>query len=346
MPVPTPPGNGEARPLAITGGWGAAAMVTQFRDHDPTVPLHYALSWEQPFTPFGLPPLTERTAERLQVELFISDWWTARSAPPFVVVSQGEHPDFQVQFEHGRSGLEVTRFATPRRRVAIHHLNLLRQGILASPDSYKRLEDHTVTVWFSNDGIPGAGLPPRQNEVTIRDALLEHLATLDPARLAGHHQTVTGAPGSGTSLQRFDRVRPGSDFYSACGFELAVAYSTRHTTHDVWAELARVARKHDYAGADRLLISVAAPVEPRGEVWPGDHVLWSIASEASAEWPNPPLLQHIEKVFVHNWWDGSIRRIYPDSDEVTSGQRYSPTFPVRRTRHDEVMGWSPTHPSR
>lgn len=339
FPLSRPPGSGTARAGSVPTRWGPIARFVEYTDHDPHVPLTLTTGWEVPFTPHGVPELSKDMAERLQLELYVHDWWEGLGSPPLLMVSKGEKPDFRVRTPNGEMGLDATRLTSEDRRRAHNLHGYIRAAIRNAPEDFRHLHGWLVTVWFAANQIPGAELPPARSDARTRDLVLQHLASLDPNFLTGHTQPVAGIPGGGTNLLRLGEWQPGTDFYRACGMELALAYSTEHREPEVWSEVARLARDHDYRGVDRLLISVGVPAAPYGESFPSDYLMWSVIPEGSP-WPNPPALDHIQTIDVHDWWLGSVTRVYPYHRVIVLARRSGPVIPIRqRADQGEPLGF-------
>lgn len=337
FPASRPPGKGTAHASSVPAPWGVIARSVDYTHTDPVIPMSSTIGWELPFTPHGVPALTKDMAERLQLELFAHDYWEGRGSIPMIMVSQGERPDFRVRTVSGESGLDVTRLTSSARRGAYGLHSRLRESVRRAPTGYRHLRGYLITVWYSANEIPGSELPPPHSDVRTRDLVLEHLQRLDPNDLGGHTQQVPGLPGGGTNVFRLGDWRPDSSFYQETGFELALAYSTEHTEADVWEEVSRLATNHDHDGVDRLLISVGVPTAPYGESFPADYLLWSLMPEA-AEWPNPPALEHIRTVDVHDWWLGSVTRIHPQNEVLAPPRRSGPVVPVQ-SEDGTRLGW-------
>lgn len=345
FPAAIPLGSGTARSGRIPGPWGPIATFLECSptnlDEDASVTL--ALEW--PFTPLGInPPLSKVMAEQLHLQLFTQDWWEGRGSPPFIMVEQADRPDFRVRNFYGDFGLDVTRLTSPLRRRAQDLFRHIRARVRADPQSFSRLRGQVVVLWFPDtEGGPGSGLPPARPDHATRDLMVRHLQRLDPLSVQSHVQECAGLPGAGTSVAPMTGLKPGTGFFDACGFELVFAYSTQHTAEDVWGEISRVAVQHDYEGCDKLVISVGTPAAPHGESTPADHLLWGVA-EPQGGWFNPPPLEHIRTIDVHDWWLGSITRLYPRWEVLAPARRSGPTFPVRPPGRytGPPIGWSVT----
>jgi len=132
----------------------------EYTDHDPHVPLTLTTGWEVPFTPHGVPELSKDMAERLQLELYVHDWWEGLGSPPLLMVSKGEKPDFRVRTPSGEMGLDATRLTSEDRRRAHNLHGYIRAAIRNAPEDFRHLHGWLVTVWFAANQIPGAELPP------------------------------------------------------------------------------------------------------------------------------------------------------------------------------------------
>lgn len=342
FPVAIPSGSGTARQGQIQGPWGPIATYLECTPVEAGRPGSVTLGLEWPFTPQGIsPPLTKTMAELLHVQLYVQDWWEGRGSPPFQIVEQGDRPDFQIRNYHGDFGLDVTRLTNSQRRQAQDLFAQVRSSIRRDAKSFSRLRGHVVAMWFPGGETPGIGLPPARRDGRTRDLLVRHLQQLDPRSSASHVHDVTGLPGAGTSFALMQGYHPATDFFEICGFELALVYSTSHETRDVWTEIARVALQHDYVGCHKLVISVGTPAAPHGEVTPADFLLWCVATQAGG-WPTPPKLEHIRTIDIHDWWTGSINRVYPTFDLLAPPRRNGPVFPIRPagTETEPPMGWT------
>jgi hypothetical protein len=342
FPMAVPAGNGTARSGRVPGPWGPIGKYLECTSNDASSSVSLTIGFEWPFTPHGVSSdLTKPMAEMLQLQLYVQDWWEGRGSPPFVLIEQGDRPDFRVRTLRGDLGIDMSRLTSEERRRAQHLFSYVRSSIREDPESFTHLRGHVVAMWFSAGDVPATGLPPARADQATRDLMLRHLRALNPTAVASHVQAVTGLNGAGTSFTLMRGLSPGTGFFDACGFELALAYSTQHRAADVWDEIGRVSVQHDYEGADRLVISVGAPAAPFGEATPADYLLWGVA-ERSARWPAAPKLEHLQIVDVHDWWLGSITRVYPEWDVLVPPRRSGPVFPIRTLghEHEAPVGWS------
>ena len=85
--------------------------------------------------------------------------------------------------------------------------------------------------------------------------------------------------------------------------------------------------------------STSRTIPPYGESFPADYLLWTVIPEGAA-WPDPPQLEHIQSIDVHDWWLGSVTRIYPERRAIVPARRSGPVTPIRKAGDDgEPVGW-------
>ena len=245
-------------------------------------------------------------------------------------------------------GLDVTRLTSAERRRAQHLLSLVRTDLRTNAHEYSQLAGHLVTIWFTEAKFPGSGLPPARADATTRDLMLERLRILDPDRSQriprpfrdskglGEPHLMTGPP-PGLRLLSSMRVRGHLGLLDAAPRE-------RHLGRDRPNLL-----DHDYEGADRLVILVGSPAAPYGEVSGADHLLWDFVA-ASGSWPEPPHLEHIRRVDVHDGGRAQSPESIPMGGARTDVSKWT-YFTVRRANepNGEAVGWQiqpfPTAPA-
>ncbi len=297
--------------------WGVAGSLGTYGttpEGDEVRTLIYEYPWELFHAPT---PIAKEEEERIQLERFRTDYVIRSGMPlPWKVRSGDNPPDFMVEADGKKGGLDVTRFSITERMRSQALFRRLREQLAAQPrDDFMHLTGSTVYIWFDKDGF--SSLPHRKKDdvdgliAALRDYDFDPLLSIKQAEEGiteqlgdiGLEQTA-GASFVGVPMRG---AIPCSHFFMTMGFEIAMAYQTDHGVPDAWDQIRRLIHRHDKAEIQNLLITVGAP-DRHGFAYPSEAALMTFALESDAPELKP---DHIESVFVHFWMEGTVVQLHP-----------------------------------
>jgi hypothetical protein len=264
-----------------------------------------------------LPQRPERSKaelERLHLERYRFDCLAHTGVVPFEDIMPGSNPpDFQVRFADGHvERWDCAAVALMHRRTNYRLFALLRQKLLIAGERsrFGGVEGCLLTVWFAS----GNGRPPKRTDDNISEMLAEMIGTFQADKDAIAQLTQGGLPprippGLLTASTPGEEagfsvtpVAPGAlqtEFAQRLGFECSLSVSTQISKDEAQAEFVRVIAKHDKSEIEHLLISIGAP-DRDGYRYPAEEILLDLA-----EGYVPSSLEHLNKITVHRWSDGS-----------------------------------------
>jgi hypothetical protein len=296
--------------------WGVAGSIGLSgtrKDGVKQLTLAYEYPWELYHAPTPIPKEEE---ERLQLERFRTDF-VVRGTPLSWKVRPGNNPpDFIVEIDGKKGGLDVTRFSITERMRAQALFRKLREQMAAQPrDDFMHLTGSTVYIWFDKDGF--SSLPHRHKEdidgliAALRNYEFDPLLSIKQAEEGITEQLgdigIDGAEGAHFVGVPMRGATPSSHFFLTMGFEVAMAYQTDHDATQAWDEIRRLIDRHDKPEIENLLITVGAP-DRYGLAYPSEVGLMSFALETDAPELRP---KHIQSILVHFWMDGTTFQLHP-----------------------------------
>ena len=233
--------------------------------------LVLAYEWPVPWIRMAT-RLEKDELEAFHLQRFSTDHRLALGRVAFDAADKGDNPpDYRVVTGTRIIGVDCTALTIQERRQA-HALfvNLRRRIFQVAPATLAQLAGFMVYLWFL--GVESISLPFRQNDDAAIDELLAALQEYrpnpaqlvvaddrglpDPAPNLGAISTQSGAPFY--AVPNLNSA-PDTAFSAVTGFELGLAYTTRHSPSAGWKEVDRLVGSHDKEGVDWLLISAGAP---------------------------------------------------------------------------------------
>lgn len=182
-----------------------------------------------------------------------------------------------------------------------------------------------VYVWFDRLPNSSVSMPHHPTEKAAIDALLDALLHCVPGPnclLVPNGSLPAQAPNLGLIQTSHGAVFyvvpltngvPSTDFFARRGFELGLAFTSKHNSHTVWKELQRIVSKHDKEQIDHLIISSGAPNEA-GLVYPSEDLLIQFSLEQEMQKITP---LHIKAIYLHVWSTGTIAKLWPDCQLIS-----------------------------
>lgn len=307
--------------------WGSPSYMAMV-GHDPDdvgrVLLEIAYEWPSNWLR-TTSALGQFDLEWLHVQRFRSDHILGKGFQPFIEVGPGaDPPDVVVRGEGGRIGLECTRLAVAARQSAHGLFRAVRQRVAAvPPEHFAALAGHVVYMWFRQEST--LTLPFRKSDEEAAIELVQALAdyrpdtaTLwvpgdnampDPAPVLPLHETSAGATFYCVPLVG---SVPDSWLFNVAGFELGLAYTSRHSALDEAARLAKRISEKDRAGSEWLLISAGAP-DKLGATYPAEEALAQFLITHGDLHVEP---ENLKRVTMHFWSTGRAVDLWPETKEL------------------------------
>lgn len=312
--------------------WGTP-IISGLRGKDEAQVDQFILGYEWPIPLWSQKTLTTPEKEELHLSRFCSDYAIAQGSEHYQNITVGANPpDFVCSLSNGHSvKVDCTQFAIEERRKALQRFEKLRSRILEQKDRFSNLRGFMIYVWYGwHENRQSVSLPHHKNEEiavdTLLEALAQHVSDKNsfmvpngnlPEQMS-NFGLIRTKQGAAFYAVPFTTAVPATDFFNQKGFELGLAYTSRHQKEMVLDELLRVIKKHDKPQIDHLVISSGAPNE-RGLIYPSEDLL----IEFSVEHGVPNLApQHLKKIFLHLWSIGRIVQIWP------TPQFFSPLYPA------------------
>ena len=300
--------------------WGSATIAgVRGTDEQQVDQVILAYEWAIPLWSAKV-ALSKREKEELHLARFCTDFAMASGREYCHAMAQGEDPpDFVCEQDQGSVNVDCVQFTLSERRKALQMFEALRRRVLDSTTRFTNLRGFMVYVWFGWSPNPAVALPHHPTEVGAIDALLDALRACspDPDRLLVPSGALPAqAPNLGLVRTEHGAVFyvvpltngvPSTDFFARCGFELGLAFSSRHDRPGVWEDLRRLVSKHDKEQIDHLVVSSGAPNEA-GLVYPSEDVLIQFALEHGFQEIAP---QHLSAIYLHVWSTGTIAELWP-----------------------------------
>lgn len=265
--------------------------------------------------------LSKSEKEELHLARFCTDYALACGQEYCNAIASGQNPpDFVCAQDVGSVNVDCAQFTLGERRKALQMFESLRQRVLESNVRFSNLRGYMVYVWFERHTNQGTALPHHPTEEAQIDSLLDALTQCkpDPNRLVIPSENLPAqAPSLGLIRTEhgaifyvvpFTSGAPSTDFFARCGFELGLAFTSRHDREEVWEELRRIISKHDKEQIDHLVISSGAPNE-KGLVYLAEDALVQFAFEQGVQQVAP---KHLKVIYLHVWSAGAIVQLWPN----------------------------------
>ena len=301
---------------AIPSPWAVPLMIgicgTSGSSPEPTlwIALEQEIPWIRPSA-----RLDKEMVELMHVQRFAADCRSATGVELYAAIEGNpeDPPDFFVTLDDGnRGGLECAAFSVEERRGAQALFRNLKNK-LAFQQRHRtgHLTGCSVIVWFGKGQSPDTR-PPRKNDDVAVEELIEALSQYRPNVEDLRTQFSTGMPpqmpplgtGSAPKDATFYAVPmlnsiPVGPFTSISGYDVVLAYSTKHTASSVSAVVEKLVRDHDKEGVDTLLITSGGP-DRDGVMHPMEQVISDFYLQ------NPKVLKtdYISRVIMHLWPTG------------------------------------------
>jgi hypothetical protein len=301
---------------AIPSPWGVPLMIGIYGSSgsppEPTlwIALEQEIPWLRPSA-----RLDKEAIEWMHVQRFAADCRGATDVEPYAAIegNQQDPPDFFVTLDDGnRGGLECAGFSVEDRRGAqALFRNLRNKLVFQQRGRTGHLTGCSVIIWFGKEQNPDTR-PPRKNDDVAAEELIEALSQYRPNVETLRTQFSTGMPpqmpplgtGSAPKDATFYAVpmlnsSPVGPFTSISGYDVALAYSTKHTASSVAAVVEKLVRDHDKEGVDTLLITSGGP-DRDGVMHPMEQVISDFYLQ------NPRVLKtdYIKRIIMHRWPTG------------------------------------------
>ena len=321
--------------------WGSPALyaLSGHAPDDPTAAvLELAYEWPTRWL-VSAEPVGQYDLEWLHVQRFRSDYMLATRQLPFVNVrAGGDPPDVLVDTPEGTLGLECTRLALQDRLGAYGLFQAVRQRIAqVPPEHFAYLHGHVVYLWF-NDSDSALTKPFRASDEAAAVDLVQELAAYRPSTgdlwITGNAlpdpaprlPTQSTHAGARFYAVPFVNAVPDTVFSNYAGFELGLAFTTRHEAAAEWERLIDRIVGKDRPGSDWLLISAGAP-DNRGFAHPGEEAVATLLLRAQRV--ATLNLRYIRRVTVHLWSTGEAFDIWP-KQTLLFGPLYQGAAPAHR----------------
>lgn len=285
---------------------------------DAIVEIGY--EWPHPWLR-TLQPMSTFDLEWVHVQRFRSDYVLGRREHPFWGVDRGaDPPDISAETADGTVGIECTRLALPQRQQAHGLFRAVRQRIASTPpEHFAALSGHIVYLWFNADD-GSIALPFSRPEEEATADLVNSMTAYrpDPSELWIEGSQLPDPPpelsmnrtpgGAAFYCVPMTNAAPDTVLFSYAGFEIGLAFTTRHSAASEWKALFDRILTKDADGSDWLLISAGAP-DKRGITYPSEEAL---AEFLLAHPHDLPELTHLKRVTLHLWgsakrWTSSLR---------------------------------------
>jgi hypothetical protein len=260
-------------------------------------------------------PLNKELIELMHVQRFAADCRSATGVELYAAIegNREDPPDFFVTLGDGnRGGLECAAFSVEERRGAqALFMNLRNKLVFQQRHRTGHLTGCSVIVWFGKEQSPDTR-PPRKTDDVAAEELIEALSQYHPNVENLRTQFSSGMPPQmpplGTSSTPRDATFyavpminsiPVGPFASLSGYEIVLAYTTKHTASSVAAVIEKLVRDHDKEGVDTLLITSGGP-DRHGVMHPMEQVISDFYLQ------NPLVLKtdYISRVILHRWPTG------------------------------------------
>ncbi len=303
----------------------AMGLVGTTRDQDSIPQILFSYEWPIPYLDV-VASLSKPELEGLHLSRYMTDFLLGTGALPYSEVVPGDDPpDFVGRHEGSTVGIECTSFAIAQRRASNGLFEGVRGAILREDRSgFAHLHGTVVYMWFlGKDGRHP--LPPRVGSV---DEIGDVIASLKKYRVDFSKLCVPfdqpppqQAPplplertSSGCAFYAVPMVNavPSTRFFDMLGFELGLAFTSRHGHADGWEEVGRLVAGHDKPGVDHMIITVGGP-NGSGLGFPTEERLMEFLLDAPEPIQTPA---HIRQVRVHFWSTGRVVEIVPMVQEV------------------------------
>lgn len=285
-----------------------------------------ASDWPMPYLD-GVDRLQKSEVEFLHLSTYMTDWLNAIGKSRYDLIEPGGNPpDFVCSRNGFQIGVECTSFTIERRRLVNGLFKAIRAAAFREDrDHFPGIQACTVYMWFDSSV---KSLPPSVFETgkvaQIVTALSEYRADFG-GLIVPYGETPEKAPN--LSLQRVAQGctfyaapmagdPPASNFYRRLGFEVGVAYTTRHSAATGWQELQRLIAAHDNQDVQDLLVTVGGP-DAGGLGYLSEEVLMDFLLAAPLAVPRP---SHIATVTLHFWSSGRIVEVFPSSKVISEGR--------------------------
>jgi hypothetical protein len=319
------------------GSPGLYALSGHFPDDPTAAVLELAYEWPTRWLR-NVDPVAQYDLEWLHVQRFRSDFMLATGELSFVNVRPGnDPPDVLVDTPEGTLGLECTRLALKDRLAAHGLFQGVRQRIAQiAPENFADLQGHVVYLWF-DDSDSALSRPFRASDEAAAVDLVQALAGYRPDT---GDLWITGKalpdpaprlPMQSTSAEAkfyalpFVNAVPDTVLFNYAGFELGLAFTTRHEAEDEWGCLIDRIVEKDKPGSDWLLISAGAP-DNRGFAHPGEEAVATLLKAQPATSLN---LQYLRRVTIHVWSTGEAFDLWPNQASLF-GPLYRGAAPAHR----------------
>jgi hypothetical protein len=323
-------------PVSIDGPWTAkgywfgsllpwnTVSAMALEGHPPSEPktaeLIVAFEWPISYWTLMDGPLTKAAVEKLHLERYCSDRLFAEGQLPYTQLNPGKNPpDFEAELP-GSSTLAVdaTQLTAADRIAAQAQFERVRAAVLAAPrKDFAHLRGHFLYLGFSGPEDEGR---PHQSPESV-DSIVAALSEYEPdtswmeRRTPGAPEQLPDTDFQSTSngcvfyAVELRNAVPASPFFAEAGFELVLAYQSKHRQDAAWHELRRLVDRHDKPEIDHLVVTVGGP-KANGLAYPSETLLFeaALAHAIPALLPEP---KHLSKVVLHSWVDGRILEIYP-----------------------------------
>lgn len=274
-------------------------------------------------------PLSKESLEKLHIERFRTDYRNARGELPFRDVSIGANPpDFEAVSSNVKIGVDCIQFGIQSRRTAHALFVKLKNNIShQNRERFDHLTGSLVYLWFRTErAVPN--LPPSNSHKNVVTELIDSLEKYkyDPQKPLGNF--VGNMPdklpdlgfestskGNHYYAIPFQGPMPSTPFFQQMGFEMALHFSSYHTSTSLWEILRKNIAAHDKPGIDTLVITVGGP-DNNGYRYLSEEVLFSLLLSR----PEPlPDLSNVKEVYLHTWTQGQIILLCPHLQVISRG---------------------------
>jgi len=301
--------------------WRMPSFAGQYGRPFDTGSSEVLVLFESPYShpAVGATPISQEAVEELQIQRYATDFAATQGALPYKHLERGDDPpDFKVRLPEDKSrGVDLTQLTFGKRRAAQARFERIRQSVLDAPRwEFAHLQGHMIFIWFTSESDLAAPGTDTEGVDDVLSALRGYspdtswtkLPSTDTPEMLPVEELAVDPAGFTFYAVEFEHAVPASEFFELRGFELGLAFQTRHSVAEAWSELRRIVQKHDKPKIDDLIVSVSGPSKS-GLMFPSDEMLLGIAMDSGIEQIETEFL---DRLILHEWSSGRITQVHPE----------------------------------
>jgi hypothetical protein len=239
----------------------------------------------------------KETIEEHHLVRYMADFRREFGTDPFTYTRGADPPDFQVELDGQRAGVDVTQLLLQDEVARQAQFRQVKSEILMEgPAAFRHLRG--LIVYLALDG------EAERNMRQVAPQCIRALRALSPQRAREPND-----PEAGQAFVEFERgvmtsgrlLRPAAGaFYGLMGFELAVMGGPIVREHEAWDLFERLVYQHDKPGVENLLVPVMAPA-PDGYVYSSSAALFDLIFHKTQNEGYFFDGHHVRLVLFHLW---------------------------------------------